>query len=49
MTGRGEGKRGGEKIEWKLPDVNTRTVSRGQNKLIGQFKMAASDAISIRG
>jgi hypothetical protein len=24
-------------------------VSRGQNKLIGKFKMAAGDVISIRG
>ena len=39
----------GGKIKWKLPEVNTRAVSRGQNKLIGEFKMAADDVISIRG
>jgi hypothetical protein len=35
------------KIKWKLSEVNTRAVSRGQNKLIGKFKMAAGDVISI--
>ena len=30
-------------------EVNTRPVSRGQNRLIGEFKMAAGDVISIRG
>ena len=35
----------GRKIEWKLSDVNTRAVSRGQNKLIGKFKMAAGDVM----
>ena len=34
-----EGDRG--KIKWKLSEVNTRTVSRGQNEFIGKFKMAA--------
>jgi hypothetical protein len=37
------------KIKWKLPEVNTRAVSGGQNELIGKFKMAAGDVISIRG
>ena len=37
------------RIEWKLSEVNTRSVSRGQNELIGKFKMAAGDAIRIRG
>ena len=32
-----------------LSEVNTRAVSRGQNELIGKFKMAAGDVISIRG
>ena len=40
---RGRGGNAG-KIEWKLSEVNTRTVSRGQNKLIGKFKMVAGDA-----
>ena len=38
----------GGKIKWKLPEVNTRAVSRGQKKLIGKFKMATGDVISIR-
>ena len=41
--------RDGGKIEWKLSEVNTRAVSREQNKLIGEFKMVGSDVISIRG
>ena len=27
----------------------TRAVSRGQNKLIGEFKMGTDDVISVRG
>ena len=42
------GGRSGGKIEWKLSEVNTRAVSRGQNELIGEFKMAVGDMISIR-
>ena len=45
-------KRGGvEGMEGKLisSEVNTRAVSRGQKELIGEFKMAAGDVISIRG
>ena len=42
------GKDGG-KIIWKLSDVNTRAVSRKQNELIGKFKMAVDDVISIEG
>ena len=38
----------GEKIEWESSKVNTRTVFRGKNKLIGKFKMAAGDMISIK-
>ena len=38
----------GGKIEWKSYEDNTRAVSRGQNKLIGKFKMVAGDVISIR-
>ena len=30
-------------------EINTRAVSRGQNELIGKFKMNAGDVISIRG
>ena len=33
----------------KLSEVNTRAVSRGQNKLVGKFKMAAGDKVSIWG
>ena len=32
----------------KLSEVNARAVSRRQNKLIGKFKMAAGDMVSIR-
>ena len=32
--------RDGGKIEWGLSEVNIRALSRGQNKLIGKFKMA---------
>ena len=39
----------GGKIECKLSEVNTRTVSRGQIELIGEFKIAAGDMISIGG
>ena len=31
----------------KLSEVNARTESRGQNELIGKFKMAADDVISL--
>ena len=39
----------GGKFKRKLSEVNTRAVSRGQNKLVGKFKMAAGDMVSIRG
>ena len=39
----------GGKSEWKLSEVNTKDVSRGQDELIGKFKMADCDVISIRG
>ena len=39
----------GGKIEWKSSEVYTRAVSRRQNELIGDFKTAAGDVISIRG
>ena len=46
-----EGKSGGDggKIERKLSEVNIRDVSRGQNELIGEFKIAMGYVISIRG
>ena len=33
----------------ELSEVNARTVSRRQNELVGKFKMAAGDMVSIRG
>ena len=36
-------------MEGKLKGNYTRAVSIGQNELIGKFKMAAGDVISIRG
>ena len=38
----------GGKFKRKLSEVNTRTVSRGQNELIGKFNMAAGDKVSIK-
>ena len=32
----------------KLSEVNARTESRRQNKLVAKFKMVASDLVSIR-
>ena len=37
------------KFKRKLSDVNTRAVSRRQNELVGKFKMAVGDMVSIRG
>ena len=44
-----EGRLGGDegKFEWKLSEVNNKTLSRAQNKVIEEFKMATSDVISI--
>ena len=39
----------GGKIKWRLSQVNARAVSRGQDELLGKFKMAAGDKVSIRG
>ena len=39
----------GGKFKRSLSEVNARTVSRIQNKLVGKFKMAAGDMVSIRG
>ena len=36
-------------MKWKSSEVNTKTVYREQNELIGEFKMAAGDVIRIRG
>ena len=44
-TGREESGGDGGKMKWKLSKVNTRAGSRGQNELIGEFKMAADDMI----
>ena len=33
----------------KLSEVNARNVSRRQNKMVGKFKMAAGNLVSIRG
>jgi hypothetical protein len=38
----------GRKFKRKLSEVNTRAVSRRQNELVGKFKMAAGDKVSIR-
>ena len=38
----------GGKIEWKLSEIITKVVSRGQSELIGKFKMVVGDVISIR-
>ena len=45
----GGNRQDGEKFERKLFEVNTRAVSRGQNELIGEFKMAVGDEIKIGG
>ena len=34
--------------KWRSSEGNTRAMSRGGNKLIGYFKIAAGDVISIR-
>ena len=39
----------GGKFKRKLSEVNARVVSRRQNELVGKFKMAAGDIVSIRG
>ena len=39
----------GGRFKRRLSDVNARAVSRRQNKLVGKFKMAAGDMVSIRG
>jgi hypothetical protein len=41
-----EGSNSGE-IESNIFEVNTRAVSRGQNELIGKFKMVAGDVNSV--
>ena len=44
---RGRSGEDGEKIEWKLSEVNTRDMSRGQNELVDEFKMAVGDVMSV--
>ena len=39
----------GGKFKRRLSKVNARVLSRGQNELIGKFKMAVGDVISIWG
>ena len=39
----------GGKFKRKLSEVNTTAVSRGQNELVGNFKIAVGDMVSIRG
>ena len=39
----------GGKIKGRLSEVNARALSRGQDELVGEFKMAGGDVISIRG
>ena len=46
VTGRSDDS---EKIEWKLSEVNVLDVFRGQKELIGEFKTAAGNVISIEG
>ena len=44
-TGRGEG----WGVGGRLSEVNAWAVSKGQDKLVGKFKMEVGDVISIRG
>ena len=37
----------GGKIKWRLSEANAWAVSRGQDKLVGKFKMVAGDVISM--
>ena len=39
----------GGKFKRKLSEVNTRAVSRRQNELVGKFKIAAGNKVSLRG
>jgi hypothetical protein len=39
----------GVKFKRRLSKVNARAVSRGQNELECEFKMAADEMVSIRG
>ena len=50
-AGQEQGKSEGDggKIQWKLPEVNRRAVSRGHNELIDEFKITAGDVVSIKG
>ena len=47
---RGYERNGWREIRRKLFQVvNTRALSRGQNELVGKFKIVAGDMVSIRG
>ena len=37
----------GGKFKRKLSEINARAVSRRQNELVGKFKMATGDMVSI--
>ena len=39
----------GGKFKSRLSEVNARAVSRGQNELVGKFKMGAGDMVSVSG
>jgi hypothetical protein len=39
----------GGKFKRKLSEVNTRAVSRRQNEMVGNFKMAAGNKVSVMG
>jgi hypothetical protein len=47
--GKGRSRGDGGKIERELSEINTRAMSKGQNELIGDLKMAKGDVISNRG
>ena len=48
-AGRERSRGDGGKTEWKSSEVNTRAMCRGENKLIGKFKMVTCYVINIRG
>ena len=39
----------GGRFKRRLSEVNARAMSRGQNELVCEFKMAVGDMVSIRG
>ena len=44
----GRSEEDGEQKEWNISEVNTISVYKGQNELIGELKMATGDVISVR-